>query len=75
MGKPRPRYKIYRKCPNPLRWRTVSFTETQSIQYCHGWLDAMDSVYPSAPYRIMKVTGATQEIIRETKGRAAPHVN
>jgi len=57
-------------------WTPVSFVSSNSVQYCHGYLDAMDALYPSPPYRICKrVSGAKMKVIRETKGRAAPHVN
>lgn len=75
VSKPRPQYRIDRKCPDLLEWQPVPFTEAQSLQYCRGWVEAMDSLYPSPPYRIVKITGDTQIILRQTTGRAAPHVN
>jgi len=57
-------------------WKEVSFAASNSVQYCHGYLDAMDSVYPSGAFRICKrVTPTTFKVLRETKGRTKPHVN
>lgn len=47
-------------------WVKVPFTESDIKAYCDGYVDAMDSLYPSRPYRIVK----DGKVIRETKGRA-----
>lgn len=48
-----------------------------SRAYCDGWVNAMDSLYPSRPHRIVKTTadGSLYEVVKETPGRAAPHLN
>ena len=57
-------------------WKPVFGASSNAVQYCHGYIDAMDSVYPSAPYRLCKRSdGAMMKILRETKGHAKPHVN
>ena len=57
-------------------WHKVPFAASNSVQFCHGYVTAMDDVYPSPPFRICKrVTAATFKVLRETKGRAKPHVN
>ena len=44
--------------------------------YCEGWVDAMDSLYPSVPYRIVATyADGSIEVVRETKGRSAVHTN
>lgn len=49
-----------------LRWMPVPFAESNTRAYCEGYVDAMDSLYPSAKYRIMK----GDEVLRETNGHA-----
>ena len=58
------------------RWSPIPFAEG-TLAYCNGWVDAMDSLYPSNPHKIMKFNNKTGEFlqIRETKGRGIPHVN
>jgi hypothetical protein len=57
-------------------WRKIAFAESNAVQYCHGWLDCMDALYPSRPHRICKrVTPSTMKVLRETKGRPKAKVN
>ena len=57
-------------------WKEVPFASSNSVQFCHGYVTAMDDVYPSPPFRICKrVTATTFKVLRETTGRAKPHVN
>ena len=45
-------------------------------RYCEGWVDAMDSLYPSAPHRIIATyADGSIEVVRQTKGRGAVHTN
>ena len=44
--------------------------------YCDGYIDAMDSLYPSDPCRIIKEDeNGVKTVVRETKGRGAVHLN
>lgn len=61
-----------------LGWRNVPFTQSQSRKYCDGWLDCMDSMYPSPPMRIVAIDSkrpAQEEVVRETKGHGPVHTN
>lgn len=40
-----------------LGWRNVSFVESKTKAYCDGWVDCMDSMYPSRPMRIICIDG------------------
>ena len=45
-------------------------------QFCLGWVMAMDSCYPSSPYRIIETHyNGSISIWRKTKGRGAVHLN
>ena len=61
-----------------LGWMTIPFAEG-SRRYCDGWVDCMDSIYPSRPVRIICIENILQPkvftVVRETEGQAAPHVN
>lgn len=54
-------------------WYLLSFAKG-SKDYCQGFVDAMDSLYPSRPYRIAYFECERWHIVRETKGRGAAHV-
>jgi hypothetical protein len=57
-------------------WARVPFAVSNSVQYCHGFLDAIDCMYPSQPHRLCKrMTPATMKVLRETQGRGAVHLN
>lgn len=57
------------------RWHRLAFAESNAVQYCHGFLDACASFYPSEPYRICKRVGPKDfKVLREEKGRGKPHV-
>jgi len=59
-----------------LGWRAVDFASSNAVQYCHGYLDAMDSLYPSAKYRICKRDSpSNMKVLRETGGRGEVHTN
>ena len=58
--------------PLPLGWRIVSLTRTRSRDYCEGYVDAYDGLYPSQPMKIVRNDG---KLVRETKGRGAVHTN
>jgi len=59
-----------------LGWVKISFTECKNKMYCQGYVDCMDSHYPSNPVRIVKteVDGVTK-VVCETKGRGEVHLN
>lgn len=57
------------------RWQRLAFAESNSVQYCHGFLDAMSCFYPSDPYRICKRTPDGEKVLREFKGHGKPHTN
>lgn len=60
-----------------LGWRTIPFAEGTRA-YCDGWVDCMDSMYPSKPCRIICIDGKHPQpwhVVRETKGRGAVHTN
>lgn len=74
MASPRKTYLIQRQQLDKV-WVSTSF-QSGSKNYCDGYLDAMDSMYPSAPYRI--ITYDDQGIVnvyRETRGRSSVHTN
>jgi hypothetical protein len=57
------------------QWRTVNFT-IGGLPYCRGYVDAMDSLYPSPPYRVVELVGSDEiRVVQETTGRAAVHTN
>ena len=63
----------YRKS---IGWQRIPFAESTTRAYCDGWVDCMDSMYPSPPMRIVCIDGdKVLKVIRETKGRAAVHTN
>jgi hypothetical protein len=69
------RWHVERKEDDPLGWRTI-FSASGTRQYCEGWVDAMDSCYPSKPYRIVaSFADGSIEIVRVSKGRAGVHLN
>lgn len=58
-----------------LGWRNV-FGAEGTRQFCEGYVFAMDSCYPSRPHRIIRTNpNGSIDVMRETKGHAAPHVN
>lgn len=59
-----------------LNWRKVPFIEHRTKAYCDGYVDAMDSMYPSNPYRIVKIEkDGTTKVVRTTNGRSCVHLN
>jgi hypothetical protein len=48
-----------------------------SLAYCNGWVDAMDSMYPSKACMIIRHDTKSGElkVVRETKGRGKAHVS
>ncbi len=59
-----------------LKWCKIPFTEHKTKAYCDGYVDAMDSMYPSKPMRITKKEkDGTIKVVRETKGRESVHTN
>jgi len=61
---------------NKLGWHKVPFAEHKNRCYCDGYLDALDSRYPSDPARIIKTEkDGSKKIIRETKGHGKVHTN
>lgn len=67
-------YRVYRV--ESGRWAHVPFAEGV-LSYCNGYVDAMDSLYPSPAYQIRKFGIVTRDmsIVRETNGRNAVHTN
>lgn len=58
-----------------LGWRNVLFTE-RSRQYCTGYVDAMDSLYPSRPYRVVATyADGSIAVVHKTFGRGEVHTN
>jgi hypothetical protein len=69
-------YYIEKYTNNILGWFKIPFTEHKNRTYCDGYVDAIDSMYPSQPMRIVKQEkDGTTKIVRETKGRGEVHVN
>jgi hypothetical protein len=66
-------YFVERKSSN-LDWCKVSFVEGNR-SYCDGYVDAMGSLYPSDPCRIVRIKDGSREVVRETKGRGEVHLN
>jgi hypothetical protein len=57
-----------------LGWRRV-FGACGTRQFCNGWIAAMDSCYPSNPFRIVAAfADGSTEIVHETKGRGNVHL-
>ncbi len=74
MGMTRKTYLIQRQNPDKA-WVATPF-QSGSKDYCDGYLDAMDSLYPSAPYRIITYDDkGIVNVYRETKGRSSVHTN
>lgn len=58
------------------KWCKIPFAEHKTKAYCDGYVDAMDSIYPSKPMRIVKKEkDGIIKIVRETKGRGSVHIN
>lgn len=58
------------------QWERVNFAASNSVKYCHGYVDAMSTFYPSDPYRICRRdTAATFKVLREFKGHGKVHTN
>ena len=75
MAKKIKRYRI-QNYTEALGWRYVPCIETSSLLWCHGYVTAVESLYPSMPHRIVEVLGKNfVQVIRETKGRGKVHVN
>jgi hypothetical protein len=53
------------------KWEKVLFTEGNTKSYCDGYVDAMDTLYPSPRYRIIR-DGC---VIRETVGHSRLRVS
>lgn len=68
MGKAK-MYRVQRFVSNGV-WQTV--VEDNSKQFCLGWVLGIDSLYPSAPYRVID---EENNVLRQTKGRAAVKPN
>ena len=65
-------YRVEKHYPE-LGWRTVWHTKGASKEYCTGWVNAMDSLYPSKPHRIVQDNMGI--VVYETKGRGEVHTN
>ena len=72
----RPRsWHVERNEGEPLGWRPISFA-AGTLQYCEGWVDAMDSCYPSKPMRIVATfADGSIQVVRKTEGRSGVHLN
>lgn len=70
------KYQVHRWSVATEQWMEVPFAEGP-LSYCKGWVDAMDSLYPSHPYRVVYInTGeGTIRVMHETRGNGAPHTN
>jgi hypothetical protein len=63
-------YHIEKNVGPPVGWFKLPLTHHQTKAYCDGYVDAMDSLYPSSPHRIVKTDkDGTAKVVRETKGR------
>jgi len=68
-------YHVEVKLPDGLGYRTI-IGSYGTRQYCEGWVDAMDSLYPSAPHRIVSsYADGSIVVVRQTNGRSAVHTN
>jgi len=67
-------YKVQTQHP-VLEWRDIPFAESKSRAYCDGYVDCMDSHYPSAPCRIIRIADGVETVVRETRGRGDVHTN
>ena len=58
-------------------WKQVEFVESNSFQYCNGWLDCIKSLVPHARYRLCKIDTQVQskEVIREVSAVKKVKVN
>lgn len=54
------------------KWTKLPFAEGSRV-YCTGYIDALNSMYPSPSHRI--VENETGKIVMETKGNGKVHVN
>lgn len=69
------RWHVERKEDDPVGWMPI-FGASGTRQYCEGWVDAMDSCYPSKPLRIVATfADGSIEVVRMTKGRGNVHQN
>lgn len=69
------RYKYQVQSYRNENWMNTPFAGG-TLSYCRGWVDAMDSLYPSPRYRIAEfVDGDLIRVVHETTGRAAAHTN
>lgn len=69
------RYKYQVQAYRNDTWADVSFA-AGTKSYCQGYVDAMDSMYPSPRHRIIEyVEDELIRVVYETAGRNAPHTN
>jgi hypothetical protein len=47
-------------------WVRKPFVESQSLKYCHGYVDAYREHHYGLRMRIVKASGATQIVLRDT---------
>lgn len=67
---------VERNTNSILGWCPIPFVEHKTRAYCDGYVDALDSMYPSKPVRIVKKEkDGTIKIVRETKGHGSVHTN
>lgn len=68
-------YHIERFTDNVLGWHPIPFASHKNKTYCDGYVDALDSMYPSKPVRIIKTEKGETKVVRETKGRGEIQLN
>lgn len=57
-------------------WKPVAFVESNSVQYCHGWLDCVESMLPHKSYRLCKrISPSTFKVLREVVAAGQPRTN
>ena len=73
MRKPAKQYHV-ESWVTDLGWRKIPFTE-RSLEYCKGWCDCMDSMYPSAAHRVVCTEETRKYEVYNVQGRGEVHTN
>lgn len=58
------------------KWLRVAFAESNSVQYCHGWLDCAEVMLPHMAYRLCKrIDSEKFKVLREVAAAGSPKTN
>lgn len=58
-----------------LGWRQYMGVCASSLDWCKGFVAAMDSIYPCDPLRIVETSDGRRNVVYETNGRGSVHLS